>query len=277
MRIERLPGPFGVEVSEVDLANCSDDELTDILTAIYDERFAVVRTGGLRDADHVRFGYRCGNPVRFDETADCPEILEVTNIGVDTASYARGAAHWHTDLSFTPVKASFTMLYSVAAPGAGGETRFCNLAAAYEALPESTREEIEDLVVEHRHGVSVSARPGDHTPIPPEGWDERTTVFHPLVRRHPVSGRRTLYAITGTSQGIEGMDPSSGAALLNKLCDHAFRPPFVTSHRHRVHDLVIWDNPTTMHSATPIGAATGPEDTRILRRMSLHGKPSVFR
>ena len=275
MKIERLQGPFGAEVSDIDLATCSDDELSAILRAIYDERFAVIRTGGMNDPDLVRFGYRCGTPVRFDETADCPEILHVSNEGVDTVSYARGAAHWHTDLSFTPVKASFTMLYSVAAPSEGGETRFCNMAAAYEALSESMQREIEDLTVEHRHGVSVSARPGDHTPIAPEGWDERTTVFHPLVRRHPVSGRKTLYAITGTSQGIQGMDPSRAARLLNTLCDHTFRPPFLTSYRHRVHDLVIWDNPTTMHSATPIGPATGPEDTRVLHRMSLYGKPSI--
>ena len=204
MKIERLPGPFGAEVSEVDLATCSDD-----------------------------------------------------------------------DLSFTPVKASFTMLYSVAAPREGGETRFCNMAAAYDALPESMQQEIEELTVKHRHGVSVSARPGDHTPIAPEGWDERTTVFHPLVRRHPVTRRKTLYAITGTSQGIEGMDSPSGTELLNALCDHAFRPPFLTSHRHCLHDLVIWDNPTTMHSATPLRAATGSDDTRILHRLSLYGRPSV--
>ena len=275
MKIERLPRPFGVEVSDVDLATCSDDELSATLRAIYDQRFAVIRTGGMNDQDLVRFGYRCGTPVRFDETADCPEILHVSNEGVDTIDYAKGAAHWHTDLSFTPVKASFTMLYSVAAPSEGGETRFCNMAAAYEALSESMQREIEDLTVEHRHGVSVSARPGDHTPIAPEGWDERTTVSHPLVRRHPVSGRKTLYAITGTSQGIQGMDSSRASELLNALCDHAFRPPFLTTYRHRVHDLVIWDNPTTMHSATPIGPATGPEDTRVLHRMSLYGKPSI--
>ena len=275
MKIDRLPGPFGAEISDVDVATCPDEDLAAILSAIYDQRFAVIRTGGMNDADLVRFGYRCGAPVRFDEAAEPPEILHVTNVGVDTANHARGAAHWHTDLSFTPVKASFTMLYSVAAPREGGETRFCNMAAAYEALPKSTRREIEDLTVEHRHGVSISARPGDHTPIPPDGWDESTTVFHPLVRRHPVTGRKTLYAITGTSQGIEGMEPAEAARLLNTLCDHTFQPPFLTSYRHRVHDLVIWDNPTTMHSATPIGAATGPDDTRVLHRMSLLGKPSI--
>ena len=276
MKIEPLPGPFGVEVSDVALQTCSDDTLAEILSAIYDQRFAVIRTGGMQDQDLVRFGHRCGTPVRFDETAEYPEILHVSNVGVDTRSDGRGAAHWHTDLSFTPVKASFTMLYSVAAPDAGGETRFCNLAAAYDALPEATQRDIEDLTVEHRHGVSVSARPGDHTPIPPEGWDERTTVFHPLVRRHPVTGTQDPLC----DHGHESGHPGHGAVrrqreLLNALCEHAFQPPFLTSHQHRVDDLVIWDNPTTMHSATPIGAAKGPHDTRILHRLSLYGKPSI--
>ena len=90
MKIERLPGPFGAEVSEVDLATCSDDDLSAILRAIYDERFAVIRTGGMNDQDLVRFGYRCGTPVRFDETADCPEILHVSNEGVDTIELRQG-------------------------------------------------------------------------------------------------------------------------------------------------------------------------------------------
>ena len=59
--------------------------------------------------------------------------------------------------------------------------------------------------MEHRHGISVAARPSDHTPVPPKGWDGNTTVYHPLVIRHPVTGKKTLYAVTGTSQGIKGM------------------------------------------------------------------------
>jgi taurine dioxygenase len=146
----------------------------------------------------------------------------------------------------------------------------------FDALSESVKAAIEDLIVEHRHGVSVVARPGDHTPIPPRGWDPGHAVYHPLVRRHPITGTRTLYAISGTSQGIKGMAQAEAEELLEELCVHAFQDRFLTQHTHAAHDLVMWDNPTTMHSATPIAAATGPHDTRLIHRISLRGRPSVF-
>ena len=144
-------------------------------------------------------------------------------------------------------------------------------AAAYQALDDATKQRIEGLVVEHRHGVSVAARPGDHVPVPPRGWDQSRTAYHPLVRRHPVTGTKTLYAPTGTSQGIRGMAPGPATALLQALCDHAFQDRFITQHAHRTHDLVMWDNPTVMHCATPLAVATMPEDTRLIHRISLRG------
>ncbi len=153
---------------------------------------------------------------------------------------------------------------------------FCDMVAAYDALPETRKEQIERLIVEHRHGVSVVARPGDHIPVPPKDWDQSTTVHHPLVRRHPVTGTKTLYAISGTVQGIEGFAQTEAESLLENLCDHAFQDRFLAQHKHSVNDLVMWDNPTTMHSTTPIPAATGPHDTRVIHRISLRGTPSVF-
>lgn len=72
------------------------------------------------------------------------------------------------------------------------------------------------------------------------------------------------------------MEQAEAEALLNELGDHAFQDRFVTQHTHSVHDLVMWDNPTTMHTATPIAAATGPDDTRMIHRISLRGTPGVF-
>ena len=167
------------------------------------------------------------------------------------------------------------MLYSLQSPKRGGETRFCDMAAAYRALPATRKSEVADLMVEHRHGVSIARRREDHTPIPPKGWDYRT-VYHPLVRSHPVTAEKTLYAVTGTSQGIRGMDREAARNLLSELGDHAFQERFVAAHAHRVHDLLMWDNPTTMHSASPIGRATGPDDTRLIHRISLRGYPPMF-
>ena len=275
-RAQPLPGNFGIEVRDIDVCALADASLERLLLCLYRNRFLVLRTGGLTRAQYVAFARRVGEPIRLSGDVDYPEIAHITNIGVDTRKVRKGAAHWHTDQSFRETVSSVTMLYSVQAPKAGGETQFCDMAAAYAALPEAMQERIDGLIVEHRHGVSVAARPGDHVPIPPKGWDQRATVRHPLVRRHPLTGERTLYAPTGTSQGIADMPQDEAVALLNELCEHAFQDRFLARHAHRRGDLVMWDNPTVMHRATPIGVATGAEDTRLIHRISLRGTPSVF-
>ncbi|MEM7034429.1 MAG: TauD/TfdA family dioxygenase [Chloroflexota bacterium] len=275
--IKPLTGNFGIEIRNIDVPSLPDETLRHILLKLYQHRVVVLRTGGLSKDDYVAFSRRVGDPILLSKGADdYPEIAQITNINKDTAKEKKGAAHWHTDQSFKKEVSSVTMLYSVQAPNKGGETMFCDMKAAYDALPDTDQARIDDLIVEHRHGISVSARPGDHTPIPPKGWDQNTTVYHPLVRAHPVTKEKTLYAIAGTSQGIKGMNQAEAEALLKALGDHAFQDKFITQHAHTKHDLVMWDNPTTMHSATPLAAATGPEDTRLIHRISLRGMSSVF-
>lgn len=275
--IERLSGRFGVEIKEIDVPSVSDEDLKDLLMNLYEHRFVILRTQGLTKEEFVAFSKRVGDPITLSKKSeDYPEIASLTNVDTDTAKEKRGAAHWHSDQSFRQEVSSVTMLYSVQAPSCGGETLFCDMVAAYDALSETVQEQIDDLIVEHRHGISISARPGDHTPVPPKGWDQNTTCYHPLVRQHPVTGTKTLYAIAGTCQGIKGTEQAEAEDLLKELGDHAFQDRFTTRHTHSVHDLVMWDNPTTMHSATPIAAATGSHDTRLIHRISLRGTPSVF-
>lgn len=274
-RFEPLLGNFGAQ-ADVELEGLSDPDLVRLLDALYENRFLVLRTGGLSKTQLVSFARRLGEPIGFDPTREHPEIIPISNVGIDTQKDKSGAAHWHTDQSFTTSLSSMTMLYSIQAPKHGGATQFCNLAAAYAALPMSTQQVIEDLVVEHRHGVSIVVRPDDHTPIPPKGWDQSRTVFHPLVRHHPITGQQTLYAISGTSQGIKDMSDKEATELLTELCEHTLQDQFITAYEHCVDDLVLWDNPTTMHRATPIPEATGPADTRLIDRISLRGTPSVF-
>ena len=271
-----LDGNFGVEVRDIDVSTLSNAGVRRLLALLYANRFLVLATEGLTRNEYVAFARRLGEPIRLSSDARFPEIADLTNVGVDTKQERRGAAHWHTDQSFRQTVSSITMLYSVQAPKQGGETRFCDMAAAYQTLDEATKQRIEGLVVEHRHGVSVAARPGDHVPVPPRGWDRNRTAYHPLVRRHPITGIKTLYAPTGTSQGIRGIAPAPATALLQELCDHAFEDRFIAQHRHRRHDLVMWDNPTVMHCATPLAAAKAPEDTRLIHRISLRGTPPVL-
>lgn len=277
MRIEALNGNFGKVVSDIDIPTIDDETLLELLTSLYASRFLVLKTSGLSKDEYRNFACRIGDPIQLSRDTDFPEIAHISNLETSTTKSRLGAAHWHTDQSFKKTVSSVTMLYSARAPTTGGETKFCDMAAAYNALPESTKIEIEDLVVEHRHGISVSAPKGDHKPLPPPGWDSGYTVFHPLVRRHPETDQKTLYAVTGTAQGIRDMPQSEANTLLKSLCAHVLKPHFTTSYRHQRHDIVMWDNPTVMHSATPIHQATGSSDTRLLWRISLRGSPPLLR
>ena len=277
MRIEALSGNFGNVVRDIDIPTIDDETLRELLTALYANRFLVLKTSGLSKAEYRDFARRIGDPIPLSRDADYPEIAHISNLETSTTKSRLGAAHWHTDQSFKKTVSSITMLYSTQAPTTGGETKFCDMAAAYDTLPEATKIGIEDLIVEHRHGISVSAPKGDHKPLPPAGWDPDYTVFHPLVRRHPETGQKTLYAVTGTAQGIKGMPQREATALLKTLSAHVLQSQHTTSYRHQKHDIVMWDNPTVMHSATPINQATGPNDARLLWRISLRGPPPLFR
>ncbi len=271
-----LPGPFGREVVDISVPRLTDDDLRSLLMTLYDSRILVLRTGGLSASEFVRFARRVGDPITLTPGAEHPEIAVMNNIGVDKAVGKQGPAHWHSDQSFRQRRSSVTMLYCARSPRQGGETRFCDLAGAYDALSDAMKERIDDLTVIHRHGVSVTAHPDEHVPVPPPNWDAEHTVHHPLVMQHPVTGRKTLYAITGTSQGIVGMPQAEAVALLRTLCEHAFDDRFVTSHAHSLHDITMWDNPTTLHSATPMPAATDESSVREVHRISLTGQPGVF-
>ncbi|MCY3859493.1 MAG: TauD/TfdA family dioxygenase [Gammaproteobacteria bacterium] len=277
MQIDPLNGNFGKVVRDVDIPTIDDEKLRKILTTLYANRFLVIKTNGLVKSEYRDFARRIGEPIQLSRDADFPEIAHIANSETSTLKSRLGAAHWHTDQSFKRTVSSVTMLYSVHAPATGGETKFCDMAAAYDALPDATKSEIDELVIEHRHGISVSAPKGDHKPIPPPGWNPEYTAFHPLVRQHPETRQKTLYAVTGTAQGIQGMSKGEATILLNSLTSHVLQPRFTTSYRHQVHDIVMWDNPTVMHSATPIDQATNSSDSRLLWRISLRGSPSVLR
>lgn len=277
MRVDALNGNFGNVVSDIDIPTVVDEELRELLTCLYANRFLVLKTSGLSKDEYRNFARRIGDPIPLSRDADFPEIAHISNLETSTTKSRLGAAHWHTDQSFRKTVSSVTMLYSAQAPVTGGETKFCDMAAAYDSLTESKKLEIEDLVVEHRHGISVSAPDGDHKPLPPPGWNPEYTVFHPLVRRHPETGQKTLYAVTGTAQGIRGMPQHEATALLKTLSAHVLKSQYTTSYRHQKHDIVMWDNPTVMHSATPINQATGQHDARLLWRISLRGSPLLFR
>ena len=155
---------------------------------------------------------------------------------------------WHTDSSFKPVPARYSLLSARVVPKTGGETEFVDLRAAYDGLPAELKAEIEDLVAEHWYLYSRGLI--GFTDFSAEERAGLEPVPQVLVRVHPGSRRKTLY-LASHAEHIIGMPVPEGRLLLRDLMDHATRPHLVYRHRWTVGDLVMWDDRCTMHRGRP--------------------------
>lgn len=281
MKVQPLAGPFGVEIAGVTLAqDLAPDTISRLISLLHAHRVIVIREQTLEPANFLKFGEHFGHPhphvLTHRRMPGYPAMLTVSNISVPGAPFINGAAHWHTDQSYEQEPASATMLYSIKAPREGAQTRYVDMVQAYDTLDDETKDKIEDLQVEHLYGTGIAARAGEIVPSPlmtKAQTEAVPSVHHRLVRPHPVTGRKTLYSPCGTSRGIVGMARAQAGELLNKLADHALQPSNQYWHQYRVGDVIVWDTAATMHCASLNHEATCEEDTRVLYRISVKGRP----
>jgi alpha-ketoglutarate-dependent 2,4-dichlorophenoxyacetate dioxygenase len=207
-----------------------------------------------------------------------PEVSDISNLDENHRLRAAddprrfdqlGNRLWHTDGSFRRVPAALSMLYAHKVPSRGGETEFADLRAAWDALPEKTKAEVEDLVALHDIAYSRSQIGftellfGEREVLPP--------VPQRLVRVHPGSKRKTLY-IAAHASHIVGRPVPEGRLLLRDLIEFATQRRFVHSHVWRKGDLVIWDNRCTMHRGRPFDES----ETRDLHRVTTRDVASTL-
>jgi alpha-ketoglutarate-dependent 2,4-dichlorophenoxyacetate dioxygenase len=155
-----------------------------------------------------------------------------------------GNCLWHSDSSFRPIPAKFSLLSARVVNPKGGNTEFADMRAAYDALDDETKAEIDDLICEH----SLMYSRGSLGFV--DYSDEEKEMFKPvlqrLVRTHPVHRRKSLY-LSSHAGKVVGMSVPEGRVLLRDLTEHATQPEFVYVHKWTVHDLVMWDNRQTVH------------------------------
>jgi alpha-ketoglutarate-dependent 2,4-dichlorophenoxyacetate dioxygenase len=171
---------------------------------------------------------------------------------------------WHSDSSFKPTPAKYSLLHARSIPSKGGNTEFADMRAAYDALDDETKAELEGLVCEHSQ--IFSRQQLGFTDFTEEERERFRPVRQVLVRTHPVTGRKSLY-LASHAGAIVGWTVPEARALLRDLIEHATQREFVHSHKWQVGDLVMWDNRQTMHRARPF-----PHDEpRDMRRTTLAG------
>ncbi|MDB5500332.1 MAG: 2,4-dichlorophenoxyacetate dioxygenase [Tardiphaga sp.] len=262
LNIRKLHPLFVGEVTGIDLTKpLSRDDAAAIESAMDDYAVLLFPKQDITDEQQLAFAMNFGE--REDphggsvaKAADArltTGVNDVSNLGPDGKPLPRdnrvhlfnlGNCLWHSDSSFRPIPAKFSLLSARIVNPKGGNTEFADMRAAYDALDDDTKAEIEDMICEHSLMTSRGALGFlDYT-------EEEKQMFKPvlqrLVRTHPAHGRKSLY-LSSHAGAIQGMSVPEARVLLRDLTEHATQPAFVYVHRWTQHDLIMWDNRQTMH------------------------------
>jgi alpha-ketoglutarate-dependent 2,4-dichlorophenoxyacetate dioxygenase len=272
---------FAGLVDGIDLRQPVSDENIAAIEAGMD-RFAVLvfRNQPINDDQQVAFAcsfgpleHATGDLAQGDERRLRMELNDISNVNRDGTVMARddrkrlfglGNLLWHSDSSFKANPAKYSMLSARVLPARDGNTEFADMRAAYDALDATIRTSLKDLICAHTQIHSRGTL--GFTDFTEDERIRFAPVRQRLVRRHPVTGRLSFF-LSSHAGGIEGWPVPEALALLRDLAEHATARPFVYAHVWQPHDLVIWDNRTTMHRARRFD----PSEMRDLRRTTLEG------
>lgn len=263
MNVNRLAPALGAEVTGLDLSrSLSDEAFAAVRKAWVDADGLLVIRGqeALTPEKHLefsrRFGPLFGEADHFQDTVkkylhpDHPGIYRVSNKvqAGQVLGRARAGDYWHSDVSFRERPAMASILHGIEIPPIGGDTQFASQYRAWEALSEPMKKLLEGLRAVHDFAVRAPLSYKPET-VDSGDFDGRNRALHPVVLRHPESGRRALFVNPGFTAAIEGFTPEESRALLDFLYAHATREEFVYRHRWRAGDLLVWDNRCVMHKA----------------------------
>ncbi len=280
--IRQITPVFAGEVSGIDITKpISKEDVAAIEAGMDKYAVLVFRDQRFTDEAQMAFGpnfgrieaSRGGNVTKPQDLRLKPGMNDVSNLGKDgkplpldsrQRMFNLGNMLWHSDSSFRAIPAKYSLLSARVVNPKGGDTEFADMRAAYDALDDDTKREIEDLVCEHSLMYSRGSLGFG------EFSEEEKAMFKPvrqrLVRTHPVTGRKSLY-LASHAGAILGMPTPYARILLRDLTEHAVQSRFVYVHKWKAFDLVMWDNRQTMHR----GRRYDETQARDVRRTTVAG------
>ena len=284
LTVRPLHPALGAEVRGIDMRQPLDDATRQELLDAWTQHLVLVFPGQpVTDEEHVAFTRFLGEPEIFHQaiikSTRVREIFRVSNVNDEgllmpptdpTVRQLSLAQYWHTDSSYLPIPCVGALLHGVEISRSGGETQFTNMYRVYDALPAALKQRIQGRKARHNFENMHTLKPlkpmtdAERAAVPP--------VWHPLVRKHPVSGRTSLYISPIYNDAVEGLSPADSRALIAELADFAARPEFVYSHSWETDDVVMWDNRCTMHQVT----AFDPAERRVMHRTTLVGTDAII-
>lgn len=268
---------FGAVVTDVKLGSMSDAEWKVVEDAFHEHAALVCPAQHLTNEEHVAFGKRFGaiEVLRNDGN----EYAMISNKAADGHILSpeekrfqslRGNEGWHTDSSYMPLAAKASALSALIVPGKDGQTELADMRDAYDKLDPAMKEKIADLVAYHSLYASQAKAGYVFKTGESYGFHKHGTPIRPLVKVHPVTGRKSLF-IGRHAFRIPGMDDVAAQKLLDDLLDFATQPPRTYAHQWQPGDIMIWDNRCILHRACPYDYS----EPRVMRHVRVAGEPET--
>jgi taurine dioxygenase len=277
---------LGAEIRGVDMRKPLDEETRKQVHDAWMKHLVVVFPDqAITDQEHVAFTRQFGEAEVFHQTSlhlrsdRVREIFLVSNVDEQghlmkpsdpSQKQLSSARQWHTDSSYRPMPSMGSLLHGIEISRTGGITQFINMYMVYDELPEALRRQVEGRKARHDFGM-LSRLVGS----PPPTEEEKAAmppVWHPMVRKHPVTGRKSLYISSIYNDAIEGMDEAAAQRLVEALSEFAAQPKYMYRHVWEPHDVLMWDNRCTVHAVTP----HDPNERRVMHRTTIVGRDPVM-
>ncbi|MGC5703972.1 taurine dioxygenase [Pseudomonas sp. NFXW11] len=277
LTITPLSSALGAQISGVDISQPLSVELRDAIEqALLKHQVLFLRNQPITPQQQAHFAANFGDlhihPI-YPHVPEQPEVLILDTAETDV----RDNAIWHTDVTFLPTPALGAVLSAKLLPEFGGDTLWASGIAAYEALSEPMKNLLQGLTATHDFTKSFPLERFGNTPEDLARWEQarrnNPPLSHPVIRTHPVSGRKSLFVNEGFTTRINELSESESAAILPLLFAHATRPEFTIRWRWQENDLAFWDNRVTQHYAVD----DYRPQRRVMQRATILGDVPFFR
>ncbi len=282
--VEKLHPLIGAKVRGVDFRQPMSTDVMEELNHIWmDNLVLVFPDQPVTDEEHVAATRAFGEPEVFHQniikSRKVPEIFRVSNVDDDgnlmmpehpTMQQLGSARKWHTDSSYRQNPAMGSLLHGIEISKTGGVTCFINMYAVYAELPPNLKEKVEGRSA--CHDFDKLSRIANAKKASSEEREAMPPVWQPLVRRHPITQKKSLFISPIYNDEIEGMDNAEASDLIEELTAFAEQDRFVYRHSWTTDDMVLWDNRCTMHLVTP----HDPMERRVMHRTTIVGDGPVI-
>ena len=277
---------LGAEIRGIDMRRPMDPETFKAVHDAWMKHLVVVFPDQpVTDQEHVAFTRHFGEPEIFHQTSlhlrsdRVREIFLVSNVDENdrlmtpaepSQKQLSSSRQWHTDSSYRTTPSVGSLLHGIEISRTGGITQFINMYMVYDELPDGLRREVEGRKARHDFGM-LHKLVGNPPPTKEEAA-AMPPAWHPMVRRHPVTGRKSLYISSIYNDAIEGLEEGASRRLIEELSDFAAQPKYMYRHVWEPHDVLMWDNRCTVHAVTP----HDPKERRVMHRTTIVGSEPVM-